>query len=162
MDKSNVPLLRNLQNVKEGQEGEVYFKLFNQYIKLYSWNGAGIGYIEKCAGYLNSLSDEIIDRLCEASIRYCNGFCDDVGEELKEFMNIRDVLKLIQPNGLCIPKPRDENTPVIDLELNCDWEEEHGMQWIIRNDRVLYVGSYDGVNPWEDFTEEDEWNYAQI
>lgn len=160
MEESKVLLLRNIENVKEGQEGEVYCRLFHQYIKLYSWKGAGMGYIEKCAAYLNSLSDEIIDRLCEASIRYCNDFCDMVGEEPKKFENVRDVLKLIQPNGLSIPKPKDENTPVIDLELNCDWEEEHGMQWIIRNDEVLYVGAYNGENPWGDFTEKKEWNYA--
>ena len=119
-----------------------------------------MGYIEKCADYLNSLSDEVIDRLCEASIRYCNDFCDMVGEEPKKFENIRDVLKLIQPNGLSIPKPKDENTPVIDLELNCDWEEEHGMQWIIRNNQVLYVGAYNGEDPWGDYTTKKVWNYA--
>ena len=160
MEESEFLLLRNIQNVKDEVEGEVYCRLFHQYIKRYSWEGAGMGYIEKCAAYLNSLSDEVIDRLCEASIRYCNDFCDMVGGEPKKFENIRDVLKLIQPNGLSIPKPKDENTPVIDLELNCDWEEEHGMQWIIRNDRVLYVGAYNGENPWGDFTAKKEWNYA--
>ncbi|HEX3047589.1 MAG TPA: hypothetical protein VHY08_22750 [Bacillota bacterium] len=159
MDKSEVSFVRNIQKCEHGEEGEVYCKLFNQYTPLYSWKGAGMGYIEKCAGYLNSLSDEVIDRLCEAAIRYCNDCCDTAGEK-QEFKNVRDILKLIQPNGLCIPKPKDENTPVIDLELNCDWEEEHGMQWIIRNDEVLYVGPYNGEDPWGDYTRKKEWNYA--
>ncbi|HEX3045591.1 MAG TPA: hypothetical protein VHY08_12605 [Bacillota bacterium] len=141
MSESKVCLLRNIHNVEDGVEGEVYCKLFNQYTILYSWKGAGRGYIEKCAGYLNSLSDEVIDRLCEASIRYCNDCCDTVNEQ-QEFKNVRDVIQLIQPNGLSIPEPKDENTPVINLELNCDWEEEHGMQWIIRDNEVLYVGPY--------------------
>ena len=85
MSESKVCLLRNIHNVEDGVDGEVYFKLFNQYIKLYSWKGAGMNYIEKCANYLNSFSDEVINRLCEASIRYCNDFCDMVGEEPKEW-----------------------------------------------------------------------------
>ncbi len=160
MDDGRVSFVRNMNKVEFGEDGEVYCKLFSQYTILYSWRGAGMGYIEKCANHLNSLSDEVIDRLCEASIRYCNDFCDMVGEKPPEFKNVRDVLKLVQPNGLSIPKPKDENMPVIDLELNCDWEEEHGMQWIIRNDEVLYVGAYNGENPWGDFTEKKEWNYA--
>ncbi len=89
---------------------------------------------------LNSLGNGVIDKLCEASIRYCNDFCDSIGEDLTDFI--------------------DENTPVVDLELNYDWEKEHGMQWIVRDDQVLYVGAYEGEDPWGDYTMKDEWNYA--
>lgn len=34
------------------------------------------------------------------------------------------------------------------------------MEWVVRGDRVLYVGAFNGEDPWSDYTEEQEWNYA--
>ena len=39
-------------------------------------------------------------------------------------------------------------------------EEEHGMEWIIRGNKVLYVGSFNGEDPMGDFSLKNEWNYA--
>lgn len=152
-------IVRNVNNGKFGLEGEVFFKLFNQYISFSAEAEAGLPYITSCAEYLNSLNDEVIDALCAASIRYCNEFLSAVGEEGKVFAQRRDVLSLIYPSVLIVPEPEQE-APVLHLELNCDWEEEHGMEWIVRGDKVLYVGAFNGENPWGDFSEKDSWNYA--
>ncbi|OAB42384.1 DUF6985 domain-containing protein [Paenibacillus glacialis] len=152
-------LLRNIKNVDGGLEGEVYFKIFNKYIS-FSADEVDMNYVEKCANYLNALPDDVIDGLSEASIRYCNAFLDMIGEEAQVFENARDVFKSIYPSSLNISAPEQGDKPVIDMELNCTWEEEHGMQWIVRDDKVLYVGAYNGEDPWGDYTEKDEWNYA--
>jgi len=142
------------------REDEVYFTLFDQYINLYNWDGASAEYERACANYLNNLSDTVIDHLCEASIRYCNDFLDAIGEDPKQFENSRDVLALIYPNSLSIPDPKGQAEPVIHMELNCEWEEEHGMEWVVRGDKVLYVGAYNGENPWSDFEPKASWNFA--
>jgi hypothetical protein len=156
-------LIRNIRQEHFGQEGEVYFGLFGKYISLFNWQGASEAYVLKCAQYLNNLGEQIITHLCEASIHYCNDFLDAVGQEPKYFDKSRDVLALIRPSSLSIPKPRvpaQEDVPVIHMELNCAWEEEHGMEWVIRDNKVLYVGAYNGENPWADFEPKDSWNYA--
>lgn len=153
-------LIRDRHLTKYGIEGKVYFSLFNRYIDFHSEEDISEAYELKCAQYLNSLSEEIVTHLCLASIAYCNDFLDHIGEPLKEFKQPREVLALIEPLTLLIPNPEGSEEPVIHLELNCEWEEEHGMEWVVRGNRVLYVDAFNGVDPWDDFAEE-EYNYVQ-
>ena len=148
-------LIKNVVDSNSSLEGEVFFGLFDRYISFFSDGNEGkvdLEYVNQCAVYLNSLSEDLIDRLCQGSIMYCNTFLDDIGEEAKQFANYRDVLPLITPLGLSIPE-KNRNEPVIHLELDCEWEPEHGMEWIVREDRILYIGSYDGEDPWGEFAD---------
>ena len=140
--------------------------MFECYIKLFNWDGASDAYALACAQHLNTLSDATVLRLCEASIRYYHDFLDMIGEAPREFAQPREILKLIQPSSLSVPNPKDSSNPnehtgaVVHLELNCDWEEEHGLEWLVRNNKVLYVGAYNGVNPWGPFEPKKRWNYT--
>lgn len=152
-------LIRNVNKGKFCIEGEVYFDLFEKYISLTVEDDETI-YAEECAAYLNALPETVILKLCEASIRYCNAFLDAIGEPQKNFEHSRQVLEFIYPSMLIVPTPNITNTPVIHIELNCEWEEEHGMEWIIRENEVLYVGAFNEEDPWDDFSDKQEWNYA--
>lgn len=153
--------IKNLKTNEYSElEGEAYFELFDQNILVYIDQDADIEYAELCITYLNSLSEELINKLCKASIRYCNEFLDDIGEDIIEFSKPTDVLPYITPNTICIPNPKNKSEPVIDLELNCTWEEEHGMEWIIRGGKVMYVGAFNGINPYGDCNIGKDWNYA--
>lgn len=153
-------LIKDIKILKEEIEGKVYFKLFDKYIDFFAAGASDTKYIEICAEYLNSFDEKIIADLCSASIRYCNAILQIYGEKPYEFDNSKDVLRLINPACLVIPDPQNNNEPVIHLELNCSWEEEHGLEWIVRNNSVLYVGPYYGEDPWADFAVKTEWNYA--
>ena len=154
-------VIKNLKTNEYSElEGEAYFELFDRNILVYIDQDADIEYAELCITYLNSLSKELINQLCKASIRYCNEFLDDIGEDIIEFSKPTDVLPYITPNTICIPCPKNKSEPVIDLELHCTWEEEHGMEWIIRSEKVMYVGAYNGINPYGDCDVGEDWNYA--
>lgn len=153
-------MIKNIQQTKYGLEGDCYFSLFDRDIRVSIDEDTNEEYANRCIEYLNSLSEEVVLKLCLASIRYCNDFLSMIGEEEKIFEKPTDVLSLIYPSVLIIPVPKNGHEPVIDMELNCEWEIEHGMEWIIRADNVLYVGAFNGENPWGDFSEKDCWNYA--
>jgi hypothetical protein len=152
-------LIKNTENGEYGIEGEVFFGLFEKYIMLLVEDD-NLDYAYKCAIYLNAIPESLVNDLCEASIRYCNAFLDYIGEPTIEFQKTQDILKHIFPSILIVPFPDGVSEPVIHLELNCTWEEEHGMGWIIRGNKVLYVGSFNGEDPMGDFSLKDEWNYA--
>ncbi len=155
-------LLKNIAKNDHGEiEGEVWFGLFNKYISFFVEDSANIDYISKCAQFINNLSDEVIDKLCESSIRYCNSFLECIGEPTKSFVSSRDIIPLTYPSVLIIPySESDNNEPILHMELNCEWEPEHGMEWIVRKSEVLYVGAFQGENPWGDFSDKESWNYA--
>ena len=152
-------LIKNISRGKDCIEGEVFFGLFNKYITLYVEDDNLI-FADKCAIYLNSLSSEVVEILCRSSINYCNSFLAVIGEPLKSFSTPLEVLELIYPSVLIVPYPERENELVVHLELNCEWESEHGMEWVIRNNKVLYVGAFNGEDPWSEFDDAAEWNYA--
>jgi len=152
--------IKNLKETKYGMQGEVFFGLFDKFINLTVKEDSTAEFAEQCAELLNRLNEEVIDRLCRASELYCNDFLDAIGKPPIHFETSRAVLEKIRPGALIVPPPDDNNTPVIWMEHNCEWEEEHGLEWVVRNDRVLYVGAFNGCNPYGDFKGKDSWNYA--
>jgi hypothetical protein len=154
-------LLKNINESSDSRiEGEVWFELYNLYIRFVTRDSADIDYVRRCANYMNNLSDAIVNSLCKSSIKYCNSFLGRVKEPEKRFKNIRDVLELVYPGTLLVPDPEKDEEPLLHMELNCEWEVEHGMEWIVRGKRVLYVGSFNGLDPWADFSKKQSWNYA--
>ena len=154
-------LIRNIDQGKtDTLAGEVWFGLFDSYLQFIVDNAASLDYVEKCGVYLNELSEVTVKSVCEASIRYCNDCLKALGYPTKTFSNYRDVLNLITPATLIIPDPEQGDDPVIWMELNCEWELEHGMEWVIRRDGVMYVGSFDGTYPWGEIEKNVPGNYA--
>lgn len=156
-------LIQNIQADKhfpDTLEGKVFFPLFNKEITVQGFTTETIAYAEECARLLTELSEPLISQLCQASIRYCNTFLEEVGEETTQFEHERDVLALIYPSCLITDDARPQ--PVIHLELNCEWEQEHGMEWVVRDNEVKYVSAFNGVSAYSDFTEDDDWNFAKM
>jgi hypothetical protein len=106
------------------------------------------------------MKDNLIDSLCEACIRYCNGFLAEVGEGPRTFKSPRTILNSVSPSVLIAPNLEDLDESVIHMEQSCDWEVEHGMEWVIRGNKLLYVGSFTGEDHWAKFLGKDSWNYA--
>jgi hypothetical protein len=154
-----VELIKNTQTGEFGIEGEVFIGIFDKYITL-AVEDDNLIYSKKCAAYLNELPESLLKELCEASIRYCNDFLEAIGEAVMVFEKAEDVLKHIYPSVLMVPFPDGITDPVIHMELNCSWEEEHGMEWVIRGNKVLYVGAFNGENPLGNFSPKQRWNFA--
>lgn len=145
-----------------GLEGKVEFRLFNKTINVLMNENIDLKYANLCAENVNNLDEKIINRLCQYSISYCNDFCDDVGEEPYEFNTLIDVLNYVRPTSLIINTPKDTNKIAFHLELNSDWEVEHGLEWTICNGKILYVGSFENENGWKEISyyKELNWNYV--
>jgi hypothetical protein len=155
-------LLKDVRPTPEGPfaaEGRVFCRLFGRYIGLAVEDAASLDYARRCAGHMDTLPDAVVDALCAASMRYCDAWRAMNGEGRIAFASVRDVLRQIDPNTLIIPNERRPE-PVVHLELNCDWDAEHGLEWIVRGGEVLYVGGFSGGNPWADWHEPRSWNFA--
>ena len=49
---------------------------------------------------------------------------------------------------------------VLNLIGWCDWDEENGIEWLIKEDEVVYVGANDWVNIWYSPYEDNLFNYV--
>lgn len=152
--------IRDIQQGSYGIEGVFWFSLFDKDVSVSIDRGGTIEFAERCVALANSLSDHVVDHLCKASIRYCKEYLDAIGEPTKDFETPRDVLQIIYPSVLIVPAWPLDDDPVLHMELNCEWEEEHGMEWIVRKNSVLYVGPFNGHNPKGECSRNKPWNHA--
>jgi len=160
-----------LKNFRESDvegcfEGEFDFSLFKTETNVFiDMEESDIDYVNKCIENLNSLSDEIIDKLCEYTIRYCEDFreyFEDEEIDIPKGIKGREILKYVKPVCLGIEEPDSEDIIGYSIELNVAWEEEHGMEWVIKNNKVMYVSIYSGKGAWcdeEDYYD-DGFNYV--
>lgn len=133
-----------------------------------------IEYAEKCAQAMNSLSDETIDIICRAAKKYClkmaellaetGGSLDeewfDMKTKVDENSPAREILKSVWLD-LIIEKPKD-NSIGYCLGGACGWEPEHGIEILIKDNKVLYVGAEEGHSAWSDFPKDDDWNFVNL
>lgn len=159
-------LIKNIHEDEFGDmEGQVYFKFFDKYIDINFEKDVPMDYVMKNAKYLNSISEDVILKLCEYSFIYCKDFTKaypdiQYDEGLIEISKPSKVLKYMEICSLKVDMPQDETTCVLNLSGGCDWEDEDGMQWLIRDDEVIYVGSWDDLDPWMESLDKGWCNYV--
>lgn len=105
-----------------------------------------VEYAEKCIEHFNSMQDSMIDEICKYIIKSSEngGLAEDF--ELPELENARDILKYCWFTTMYIDIPQTDEVAYM-VEGEGDWGECVG--FIVRGDRVLYVGSDFYHSPWE-------------
>ncbi|MEM9772330.1 MAG: hypothetical protein AAF889_12170 [Cyanobacteria bacterium P01_D01_bin.73] len=153
-------IIRNVQEQSGELKGEFFWGFYDKWISVSCIEGNHLEEAVQCANYLNNLPGNVIEDALKASIRYRNDFL--LSEELPLSLdNPRGVLPLILPLDLWVLEPDRGKYPYVLLEWDCEWEVEHGMIWVIRDDSVVYVGAANAApDPWEDLADYEEGNYA--
>ncbi len=146
--------------------GSVYFGYLGDYIDLRFDKDIPMDYVIKTAEKLNTVTEEIMNTLFERSIIYCRSKVESYGYlkrkiRLNKLEKPSDILKYMEIDGLIVNLPEDMSQVAINLEGSCDWEEEDGIQWLIRDDTVVYVGPWADIDIWYSKAFEDGLcNYA--
>lgn len=157
-------IIKNIEQADEMfQKGSLYVPMFGRDIEVWIENEAEMDYAERCAEHLTALSDEMIDTICEKSVIYyqfmleewgdfeevSGGILNEIRNTIPEDAEGRDILKYITSPSLYILSPESDDIGY-SIECGCVWEPEHGLEIIIRNNTVLYVGPAEGLGAWED------------
>lgn len=152
------------------REGRVYCKPWDTEIAVMIFDeDVTLEYAEKCAEAMNSMPAELVDAICRAAKLFCIEFCEEISDEWRNELDLtapvdentlpEEMMKCFCPNGLVIDSPEDPSRVGYQLECNCDWEEEHGMEIDILDNKLVYLSEFSGESPWSDHTDEF-WNYA--
>lgn len=153
-----------IKEIKEHNDiflcGKLDSTLFGKVIDVFIDRDADMEYAEKCAENLINLSSEMIDKICERTSAFHQymleewneDFVAEINEKVPCDVTGREILKYIEEPAMYIFAPKGDGIGYI-IEGLCPWEPEHGIDIIIRDDRLLYVGTPEGYTPWSD---EDE------
>ena len=152
-------------------EGKVYCKLWDTEIDVDVYEDVPLDYVEKCAETMNSMPEELTDAICRAAKKYCIEFMDEISDEWREEIEQKmgvtvnentppmEMLKYFSVGTVVVDVPEDPSRVGYQLSGNCDWEEEHGMEIVILDDKLVYLGEFTGESPWTDHSQES-WNSA--
>ncbi len=155
-------MLDNLKETEYFFETNMFFDLLNKEtnVMIDKEPNPDFEFAEKCMNALNNIPDYVIDLLCHYTVKYSEDFCDAIGEEPPVIECDRDILKYVYPGSLIVSaEEKGENDIVLHLELNCDWEPEHGLEWLVVDNKVLYVGAFNDVSS-EYYDKGESWNYV--
>ncbi len=143
-------VLETIKFEGEDGEGEIYFAKFDKTIKLGFIERPEVNnYYKKCIETFFKWDDALFEKLAQASFDYYQDFLEAVGpEDMPVIKSPSEVLNYCQPVNLNLDADdKNRSNTFITVELDCDWEIEHGMQWTVKNDNELvFVGAYDGVS----------------
>jgi hypothetical protein len=154
--------IRNLQySEKYGwHTGKAYLNLFNSDVEIMIMENTPIDYAEKCIDHFNNLPKDTIDLILERLVKYCEFMTDewqtmglyediaaDIHKKMPDGANKQTILTHVTPNVFVIEAPK-EPVPAYSIDCNCVWEPEHGVEMILRDNNVLYVGQAIVIGPW--------------
>lgn len=162
-------IIENLHDTEYGPEGTMHWELFDEDITVSLDEGVDIAYAEKCAEALNDLPEETIKTIWEAAKRYCLFFIDLCGDDWDEYneMTIKvtkrtpaeKIKSQIYPSCLIVNEPRGGGIG-FHLECNCSWEVEHGLEITVLDNKLVYLGAFEGQDAWGKFDPDNEWNFV--
>lgn len=162
-------MITNIHKDEYGVEGRTRWALFNKEIDVAIGDDVDVAYAEKCAEALNGLSEETVNAIWEAAKKYCLYFIELCGGEWDEWneMSFRVTKKTpaekikseIFPICLIVDEPEDERIG-FDIECNCSWEAEHGLEITILDGKLVYLGAFEDQGAWGNFPLDNEWNFV--
>lgn len=138
-------------------EGTMLCSLFGCEMEVNIEKGVGLDYAEKCAAALETLTEEAKDMICERVSAFHQYMLDEWDDEFVAEINEkvpcdvrgREILKYIEEPKLYILTPQGEGTGYT-IEGLCPWEPEHGIDIMMLDGEVRYVGTPEGYDPWSD------------
>jgi hypothetical protein len=165
-----------IRNLKEEYDGLFACGVFDSKslfqgempVELYLDEGATEEDGEKCIEHYNRLLEkqEMLDALQSGLEKFFLYMYDeweqmDIYEDI--FTSLKDVMdgyksgkqlvSYLSDPRMCV-WPQPENETGYGIVCECPWEPEHQCLILIRNDKIVYVGTSEGNTPWDD---EDEY-----
>lgn len=152
-------------------EGTAFFPYFNKEIAVICRKGVSSEYIETCLNYLEEVDETLILQIC----KYAEYFLKDVLEntsvgELDDekafpYDSPLDLLQYMSFETLYIEKPSESITDssqinVLNLTGSCDWWEDEGLQCLVRDGEVIYLGYFGDLSVWGDYSNMYIGNYV--
>lgn len=152
-------------------EGITFFPYLNKDITVICRKGVSSEYAEKSLAYLEEMDDALMLQIC----KYAEFFLKDTlentsigeleDEEAFPYHDLLDLLQYISFETLYIEEPPESvkdaaETKVLNLTGSCEWWEDEGLQCLVRDGEVIYLGDFADLSVWGDYSERYIGNYV--
>jgi hypothetical protein len=143
----------------ESMEDRFHSTIFATDIDLKVCNPKSVNYALECVDYFNSLSAEIMYYCIQGSIRFCNSFEDEIIDPEICASRVQWHLSDLTPLLFTVPETEGSQKPLVNLLLES--EDGYEIQWIIKDDQIVYIGAPVYDDPFVEIASGDS-NYAAL
>ena len=161
-------LIKNLvENEFEQMEGDIYFNFLKKDISILYEKEVPMEYIIKSIEYLNSLDQNVMRSLCEYAKKFSRKMINNYPDVnypigLKNISEALEILNYMEILRLKVDMYKDDSIRVLNLSGSCAWDEDNGIQWLIKEDKVIYVGPWDDLDIWYADLDNEFTNYVYM
>lgn len=129
--------------------GKCFYKLFNTEFDIVTDNDVSQEYVSRCIEHINNADEKFINELCDKIINWIFGDSfTEIPDEVKH--DKRKILEYVRPTDVYIYVPKNDYVGYV-INGECDFEEEHGISWTVRNDEIIFLGCIGDVDsPWSE------------
>lgn len=164
--KNNIRNLKTDDNVwfTTGQFDSESFLPGEMNIMIFTDDGASIEDADRCIEHFNSLAEKsgVLDAVEEGLEKFFLYMYDE-WDEMGIFGKIVESLKPVMQeyrkgagltsflsNPSLIVYPQKSGEVGYGIQCDCPWEPEHQCLILIREDKCVYVGAFEMIDPWSD------------
>jgi hypothetical protein len=154
-------MIQNIQQQNEFfLEGKLESTLFGKQIDVMIEVGTPMEYAQSCAKNFNELPEEAIATVCRRVKDYRDFMLEEWDEEFAEEIRAavpddvegKGILDHVEAPCLVVNRPEGEGIGY-SISGACAWEPEHGIDIIVKDDSLLYVGPQNCLGPWANESE---------
>ncbi len=127
--------------------------------------------MDKCLGYLEKVDERLILQICKYAENYLNDILinTSIGElyyDEEEPFPHDDLLGMLQYFSFEIlyidepPQSMNASFEVLNLYGGCDWQEDEGIQCLVKKGEVIFLGGYNNFSVWKDYSKDYIGNYV--
>lgn len=143
--------------------GEIFCECLKNKIQIVYDKKLSIEFINRAVAQFNKLYFVLLNDLCKYTTSYCidtiKKYPDvEYKKELYEIETSLDILNYIQIDELKIQD--DKGSIVFNIAGGCDWSDVKGIQWIIKDKKIVYVGPWYDFEVWSPDLDDPFFNYC--
>lgn len=136
--------------------GYAEFPYFHKQIEVTCDEGVTAEYVAQSIRWLAEVDEALVREICQYALYYLQDELESTskgelqGQDIQHIQEPLEVLLYMEFDSLDIKIPKEPEIPVLNLSGGCDWQEDEGLQCLIKNGRVVCMGSWNDEDVWDE------------
>ena len=142
--------------------GYAEFPYFHKQIEVVCEEGVTAEYAARSIQWLAEVDEAQVREICQYALYYLQDELESTSkgelldENIQHIQEPLEILRYMEFASLDIKLPKEPKIPVLNLSGGCDWQEDEGLHCLIKNGHVVYMGSWNDEDVWDEHLLDDD------
>lgn len=142
--------------------GYAEFPYFHKQIEVVCEEGVTAEYAARSIEWLAEVDEAQVREICQYALYYLQDELESTSkgelldENIQHIQEPLEILYYMEFASLDIKHPKEPEIPVLNLSGGCDWQEDEGLHCLIKDGHVVYMGSWNDEDVWDEHLLDDD------